>query len=132
MGYSTPTSQATVIDDQTIASGGRYLSAAQSNSNRNHFCSLEATIDTVDLSSQNNPEIAIWFLYSRNEGTSYDEGDASSIEPECSPHAKIPIRDENDDHGPAGVSVMIDPYPFKILAKNSCGASVDLTLKINL
>ena len=86
------------------------------------YVRLEIYLASVDLSSQDNPAIYVYYILSDDDGSTFEDG-AAAVEPARRPDVIIPLREISGTQ-----RVMIDalfpPENFKVLYLNKTGAAL--------
>lgn len=110
-------------------------SAIDNTSNRKTFIDLEVSLASVDLSSQDNPAIYIWFITSIDGGSTYEDGDGTPITPARQPDIIIPLREVSAAQVVIQRNIIFPPFNVKLMWGNRTGtahASSGNTLKYRL
>ncbi len=106
-------------DDGAALSG----SAIDNTTNEYPYIEVQFELGSTDLSAQDNPAIYIYILKRGNDGSTYEDGDATPTEPARAPDGIIALREVNAAQNPGFCVCMASDY-MKILAVNKTGATL--------
>ena len=90
--------------------------------NDDFYARLEIYLASVDLSSQDNPAIYVYFIKSDDDGSTFEDASAS-IEPARRPDAVVPLRTVSATQR-VMVDVLFPAENFKVLYWNKSGAAL--------
>ena len=124
--WSAPAAIATALSTElnSLANDANAITGTQvdNTTNRKTFIDVELVLASVDLSSQTNPAIYIWFLYEL-DGTNQEDG-AAGVNPAKAPDVIIPLREVNGAQRVIIPNTIVLPYEFDILVGNRSGAAL--------